>query len=93
MSASDSSPPAPLLFLLERLAHIRRFCLTLHAGDGDTNALEQVDVTAAPFRVSLHCRFTVASPCTMQLEVGEQLDCGAPLTCSVTDGFAYIQLR
>ena len=92
MASAHSSPPAPLLFLLERLAHIRCFCLTLHADEHESDKIEQVDVTATPFRVSLRCHFMVASPRTMQLDVGEQLDCGAPLTCSVTDGFAYIQL-
>ena len=90
MAVAASSEP---LLLMERLAHIRCVCVTLHAREG-TPGITEMNATALSSRcICLHVSFCAGMPpCFMKLEFGEELDDRAALRCSVSDGFAYASL-
>ena len=83
--------PAPL-FLLERLAHIRTFCLSLRAPRGGA-PLERVDATVQGSCVAVRCHAGGAPSYCVQLDVGEELDVRPrAASCAVSDGIAYLRL-
>ena len=102
---ADSPHPEPL-FLLERMAHIRCFCLTVHVNSGTTAAtLTAANAVVQGSVVNLDCRFqepgdesnsptatASETSCCLQLDVGEELDCNAPVTCTIDNGYAYTRL-
>ena len=92
------------LFLLERLAHIRCYCLTVSGGPGVriSAATATVRGSEIDFRCSYeqpHAQaslFSLPGPAPpvesrLRLDVGEALVAGSG-PCEVSDGFAYLRL-
>ena len=85
---------SPILFIAERLPHIRCYCLSLC---GDQSAtLKAVEVTVGDDSISLHCRYGSAqggeATCSLRLDLGEALDRHTRVTVTVQDGYAYVRL-
>ena len=87
------------LFLLERLAHIRCFTLTLCGPEGARLQGASVRVTGSVAEVlcelapvdGVHASVPEPRLC-LRLDVGEPLDAAAAMTISLADGYAYIRL-
>ena len=87
------------LFLLERLAHIRCFTLTLCGPEGARLQGASVRVTGSVADVlcelapvdGVHASVPEQRLC-LRLDVGEPLDAAAATTISLADGYAYIRL-
>lgn len=99
MSSPRGESP-PLRFLLERMAHIRCFCLTVRASANEQ--LVAADAVAHGRTVTLRCRLEgpaskcpgaiTSRSCSLRLDVGEELECGTAVVCPVSDGFGYARL-
>ena len=87
------------LFLLERLAHIRCFTLTLCGPEGARLQGASVRVTGSVAEVlcelapvdGVHASVPEPRLC-LRLDVGEPLDAAAATTMPLADGYAYIRL-
>ena len=85
------------LFLLERLAHIRCFTLTLCGPPG--TQLLGASVRVSGTVVDALCELGAAEDacglperCLLRLDVGEPIDAAAVVTLSLADGYAYVRL-
>jgi hypothetical protein len=100
--AEQPTNSPPIVFLLERLPHIRCLCLYVCGVRG--LRLVAAEASADGGIVVLTCRCepesnelgltSPAAACSTQLklDVGEPIDRSAPLTCAVADGYAYVRL-
>ena len=93
ISICSENLPEPL-FLLERLPHIRTFCLSLRGDDGAR--LEHAEAVVEGSSVTINCQLVSdldASLCCLRLDVGEELD-ERPNAASLAmmDGMAYARL-
>ena len=92
LPADDVSHLPEPLFLLERLAHIRCFCLTMRGARGVRLVAASV-AAAEGSAIVLRCNLEPGGECLMQLNTGEALDVGTAATaCEVVDGYAYLRL-
>ena len=74
--------PEPL-FLLERLPHIRTFCLSVRGADGAR--LEHAEAVVEGSSVTIRCHLTSdldASLCCLRLDVGEERRLQVGCMCS-----------
>ena len=96
--------PPPLVFLMERMPHIRCYCLYVRGARG--TRLIHADVVVDGTSVVLICQsepedslfglpvaVSSAAACTeLRLDTGETIDDRTTIACSVTDGYAYVRL-
>ena len=82
------------LFVLERLAHIRCYCLTVRAAGGGARQLVGAAVEVHETVVAVSCRFAGQEvSCCLQLDLGEELEGrSGTMACQVADGYAYARL-
>ena len=92
-AAQEQADSVPL-FVLERMAHIRCYCLTVRAGGGGARQLVGAAVEVHETVVAVSCRFAGQEvSCCLQLDLGEELEGrSGTMMCQVADGYAYVQL-
>ena len=92
-AAQEQADSVPL-FVLERMAHIRCYCLTVRAGGVGARQLVGAAVEVHETVVAVSCRFAGQEvSCCLQLDLGEELEGrSGTMMCQVADGYAYVQL-
>ena len=99
---APSAHPLPLVFLLERLPHIRCYCLYVRGARGLRLVSAEASADHGIVVLTCHCEpensglglTSAEAPChtRLKLDVGEPIDRAAALSCAVADGFAYVRL-